>query len=500
MLRVAVTEEPNSLLRMFSNQSSADDVTALLFEPFFRFDDKGKAVPALATRFPTQANGLISKDGLRISFELQPHALWSDGVAVTAADVIFTWHAIVDGANPVVRTVGFDKIERIVADNPHRVTFVLKRPNSSLVYLFSEGSFPPLPAHLLSKFKSIYDIPYDAAPVGDGPFVLKQWVHGLEIIFTPNKRYWRGPPRLREIDMKVIPDPNTQVQELHTHEIDLVDGVSKPMLAQVNEIVGVQTRINLQANYRHLDFNNKNQLLRDPNVRRAIARAIDVRKIIADVYGGLGVQAATDIPPFSWASNDLAPIPYDPKSAIALLDRDGWKIGPDGIRTKNAQRLSLTISTAANNLPNADAEALIAAELKDVGIELTVKNYTGAVLFAEHGPIYGGTYDMAWIVDTDGVDPDNLADWGCQWFPLQGANTTFYCNHTVDRYLEDAQLTYDRARRKSYYQDAWAIMLDEVPALMIYWDKNVSATNTDLHNFRPAPFITDFWNAWQWEI
>jgi peptide/nickel transport system substrate-binding protein len=256
----------------------------------------------------------------------------------------------------------------------------------------------------------------------------------------------------------------------------------------------------LQANYRHLDFNTRNPLLRDPNVRRALARAIDMRKILADVYGGLGVQAVTDIPPFSWASNDLAPIAYDPQAARLLLDRDGWKPAADGIRRKGGQRLSLSISTAANNLPNADAEAIIASELKDVGIELSIKNYTGAVLFAEHGPLYGGTYDMAWIVDSDGVDPDDLADWGCDWFPLQGANTTFYCNRTVDHYLQDAQLTYDRVRRKADYKHAWAIMLDEVPALMIYWDKNVSAANTDLRNFKPAPFITDFWNAWEWEI
>jgi peptide/nickel transport system substrate-binding protein len=500
VLRVAVTEEPNTLVRMFSNQSSADNVTALIFEPFFRYDERGRVVPALARRFPTMANGLVSRDGLRITFELQPKARWSDGVPVTADDVIFTWHAIMDGDNPVVRTAGYDKIKTIIADDPHRVTLVLKEPNSPLVYLFSEGSFPPLPAHLLAKYKTLNNIPYDASPVGDGPFVVKQWLHGSDIIFAANPRYWRGTPRLREIDMKVIPNPNTQLQELRTHEIDLLDGVSKPLTPQLRDIPYVRIQTQLQSDYRHLDFNTKNPILHDPNVRRAIARAIDVPKILADVYGGQGVQAVTDIPPFSWASNDLKPIPFDPAAARRLLDASGWHVGADGVRVKDGQRLTLAISSAADNRPNANAETLVAQQLKDVGIDLSIKNFAGAVLFAEHGPIYGGTYDMAWIVDSNGVDPDDLAGWGCDWFPPQGANTTFYCNHTVDAHLRDAQLTYDQAQRRRDYKQAWKIMLDQVPALMIYWDKNVSAANSDLRNFKPSPVISDYWNAWEWEI
>ena len=60
IVRLTEAEEPNTLLRMFSNQASADDVTALLFEPFFRFDDRERPVPSLVTKFPTQQNGLIS--------------------------------------------------------------------------------------------------------------------------------------------------------------------------------------------------------------------------------------------------------------------------------------------------------------------------------------------------------------------------------------------------------------------------------------------------------
>ena len=500
VLRVVSNQEPNSLIRLFSNQAAADDVTALLFEPMFRYDDKGNPVPSLATVFPTQQNGLISKDGLRITFKLQPNARWSDGVPVTAADVIYTWHAIVDGNNPVVTTAGYDGIKTIIADNPHQVTMVLKKPFGPSVYLFSEGSFPPLPAHLLAKYPRIDRLPFDADPVGDGPYVLKQWVHGSDLIFAPNPMYWRGAPKLKEVDVRIIPDSVTDVSELKTHEIDVLDGVSKNLVSQLDAIDGIHVIKQLSANYRHLDFNLHNPILSDVHVRRAIAQSIDFDKIIHDVYHGLGVRAATVIPPMSWAANDIKPLPYDPAAARAALDADGWKVGAGGIRARGGVRLSLSMSTATENLPNQMAEQIVAAELHDAGIEVTIKNYATAVLFAPNGPLYGDKYDMAWIVNTEGTDPDFLGVIGCDYMPPHGANTDFYCNRKVDALLQDAQVHYDFAVRKRDYDAASKILVDEAPYVVVYWDENVVAANTDVKNFRPSPFITDFWNAWEWEI
>ncbi|MBC5825715.1 MAG: peptide ABC transporter substrate-binding protein [Candidatus Eremiobacteraeota bacterium] len=498
--RLAESEEPNSLVRMFSNQESADDVTALLFEPFFRFDGQERPVPGLAMELPTVHNGLISKDGLRITFDLRPNVYWSDGVPVTAEDVVFTWHAIAGGMNAVVSSAGFDKIKDIIVDSPHRVTLIMKEPLGSAVYLFSEGSFPPLPAHILSRYKDLNHIPYDAAPIGDGPFVLRRWQHGSEIDFDANPRYWRGRPRLRQVIIKIIPNPNTSVDQMRTKEIDLIDGVSKPLVGQLQGLPGIRIQTQLTANYRHMDFNLKNPILGDVHVRRAIAQAVDFNKIVSDVYAGLGVRAATDIPPFSWAANRLSPIPYDPAAARRSLDAAGWTVGSDGMRTKGGRRLSLSISTATDNRPNANAEELVASDLKAVGVDITVKNFAGAVLFAPDGPLYGGTYDISWIVNTEAVDPDDLGTWGCDFWPHHGANTDFYCNHRVDAFLRDAQLHYDHDVRRKDYLEAWKIMLDEVPAVMVYWDDNVIALNTDFKNFKPSPVVTDYWNSWEWQI
>ena len=499
-VRIVDNQEPNSLVRLFSNQAAADDVSALLFEPFFRYDERGNPVPALATVFPTLRNGLISKDGLRITYKLRPSARWADGVPVTADDVIFTWRAIVGGRNPVVTTAGYDGIKNIVADGPHQVTVVLKKPYAPAVYLFSEGSFPPLPSHLLAKYERIDRLPYDSNPVGDGPFMLKQWIHGSDMIFTPNPNYWRGRARLQEIDIRMIPNAVTDVSALKTREIDVLDGVSKNLVDQLNQISGISVVKQLSANYRHLDFNLKNPILSDVAVRRAIAMSIDFNKIIHDVYHGLGVRGSTVLPPLSWASNNLAPLPFNPAAAAVSLDADGWKMGAGGVRARDGRRLSLTMSTATESLPNQMAEEVVADDLHRVGIEVVIKNYATSVLFAPDGPLYGGKYDMAWIVNTEGTDPDFLGLIGCDYVPPHGANTDFYCNDRLDNLLKAAQVTYDQRERRRDYYEASKILINDAPYVVVYWDVNVVGQNTDLKNFRPSPFITDFWNAWEWEI
>jgi peptide/nickel transport system substrate-binding protein len=500
ILRIADNQEPNSLVRMFSHQAAADDVTALLFEPLFRFDENGNPVPALATEFPTQANGLVSKDGLRITFKLRPSARWADGAPVTSDDLVFTWHAITNGKNPVGSTAGYDDIASMVADGPHAVTMVLKAPFGPAVYLFSEGSYPPLPAHLLARYDRIDRLPYDADPVGDGPFVLSRWVHGSDLIFAPNAMYWRGSAHLNEIDMRIIPNSVSELSALKTHDVDVLDGVAKGLAAQLPGIQGIRIVKQLTANYRHLDFNTRNPILHEAAVRRAIAMGIDFDYIIRTVYAGLGVRGASTIPPLSWAANELRPLPYDPARARALLDSDGWVRGADGIRSKNGARLTLTISTATESQANQAAEELAASELADIGIDLQIKNYATPVLFAPDGPLYGGHYDMAWIVDTEGTDPDDLGSIGCDYFPPAGANTTFYCDPRVDRLLRDAQVHYDQNRRRSDYTRASELLLDDAPFVVVYWDVDLIAVNKDLKNFKPSPFITDFWNAWEWRI
>jgi ABC-type transport system substrate-binding protein len=122
------------------------------------------------------------------------------------------------------------------------------------------------------------------------------------------------------------------------------------------------------------------------------------------------------------------------------------------------------------------------------------------LLFAQDGPIYSGKYDLEWSVSTNAPDPDNSGSWNSKYIPPHGGNTAWLKDPVVDQTSEAALRTYDRAKRKALYQREEEAIHKDVPAVFFYWENAYTATNTDIKNYKPAAFIADMWNCWEWSI
>ena len=181
--------------------------------------------------------------------------------------------------------------------------------------------------------------------------------------------------------------------------------VDENAIARLPSIGGITVQKHLIAEWRHLGFNTSKPLLSDVRVRRAIAQAIDWRRINDSVYHGYNQLAVSDVFPRSWAAPSLPPYPHGVAGAARLLADAGWRMGPDGILHRGGRALHLTISTGTNAQENAQAEVLIASELRPLGIDVEIRNYPINVLFAQDGPIYSGKYDLEWTVESNGPDP-----------------------------------------------------------------------------------------------
>ena len=113
VLRVAIGEEPKNLNPLLAGTVPEIFVDRLMFEPLISADAHGNPVPILAQTVPTQANGGISRDGLTINYRLRHDVRWSDGVALTARDVRWSWQAIENPNNDVVSRHGYDDVASI---------------------------------------------------------------------------------------------------------------------------------------------------------------------------------------------------------------------------------------------------------------------------------------------------------------------------------------------------------------------------------------------------
>lgn len=501
-LRIGSTDEPDGLNPMFAHSDATEQIDALLFAPLFRYDERGNFVPEVATTVPTYANGGISRDSKTIVLHLRHGVTWSDGAPLTARDLRFTWRAVLNKRNNTKAVFGWDDIAAIDVPRADTAIVHLKAPDADVLGIFGGGggsAYPPLPEHLLGKLADLNQAAFNAHPISSGPWLLAAWNHGTSLEFVPNVRYWRGAPKLHALEYRIVPSPDTLVAQLRTHEIDVVSSVAPEQIDRVIGVPGLRIARHLTANYRRLVINTRQPGLADVAVRRAIAEAIDWDRINATVYHGLNVRARSDVVPDSWAAPAIALYPHDPAAARALLDAAGWRPGPDGTRVRGGVPLRFVIS-ATTRPGNEQGEVQMQQALRTVGIDLSIKNYPPSLLFAQDGPLYQGRYDMEWSIDVNGPDPDNEGSWSGDFLPPHGVNTSFLRDPTVTRTSHEALETFDRGKRKALYQREESRLHELVPAVFLYWQTAVAAYNDDLRGYRPAQYITDNWNSWEWSI
>ena len=501
-LTIGTADEPDSLNEMFGHSDATDQVANLIFEPPFRYDQNGELVPAAVTEVPSASNGGIRDGGKTIVLHFRKGMRWSDGAPYDARDLAFTWKAVMNDRNNAKLRVGWDVIASIDLPDDDTAVIHLKHAYASILGIFAYGgsAVPPLPAHLLAALPDINHAPFNSAPISSGPFVLVRWNHGSSLEFKANPNYWRGAPALSRITYKIVPNADTLFNQAMTHEVDVYDSVNEVQVGRLGEIKGASIVKRLIANWRHVGFNTARPNLHDVRVRRAIAMAIDWDRINATVYHGYNERAVSDIFPASWAAPAIPQWRYDPQEAARLLDEAGWHPGKDGIRRKNGAPLTTSISTTPAKQANVQAELQMQQQLRAVGIDLRIKNYLPNLLFAQDGPIYTGKFDMEFTIETNAPDPDNEGLWSGAFIPPHGANTSWLDDPVITRTSHEAATTFDRARRKVLYQQEEARIHELVPAVFLYWQNSYSIVNSDLKYWKPASYISDFWNCWQWSI
>lgn len=504
-VRFDLAADPATLNPLFLHQDAASveqQVARLAFEPFIDLDADGRPVPALLSTIPTRANGGISADGRTIVYHLRPGVRWTDGVPVTSADVLFTLHAILDPRNPVRSHEGYDLIDRAYARGPLVVVFHLKRGWAPAVQTFFSYGFSPqfvLPAHVLENERPLAQAPFNAAPtVSDGPFRFVRWRRGESLLYEANPAYWRGPPKVKRLDIRIVPDPSTNLIMLQSGQLDwnLIAPLQQETLAGRPGIAfrdvptAVIAGIAIQTGHPPLD---------DVRVRRAIAMAIDRAGISRKIT--LGHYPVTNAlqPQFSWAYDPHVKEPgYDPAAARALLDAAGWRAAAGGIRQKGGRALHLTYVQFPESATGVRVATFVQAELRKVGIDLTVKSVSNAQLFlpqAHGGILASGKFDLAYVPWTMGADPDDSSILTCG----APANYMRYCNARVDTLERRALAATGQSERKRLYARIERIVASDVPIVFLFDADYIYAYRTQLHGFSPNAFLPT-WNAADWSM
>ena len=507
VLRVAIQNDVKNLNPLLNSNTTDGFIDYLMFEPLLAADDKGNPVPVLATQVPATDNGGISGDGLTITYHLRKDAKWTDGVPVTSKDVKWSWQAIMNPNNNVVSRHGYDYIKSIDTPNDNTAIVHLKTKFAPFVNTFfamSDQPFPVAPAHVLSKYENLNQVPFNNAPtVSDGPFKFVQWSRGDHVTVARNDGFFMAKPGIDKIVIKIIPDENTSVNQLKTHAIDYIFQASPntyPALQGAPDIKLVFVNVN---GYESVQLNLSRPLLGDRTVREAIAYSIDKAQLVSTLTHGLMKQASEDIPDWMWAFNPTVhSYPHDPARARELLRSDGWAPGPDGVMQKNGQPLSLLLVTNTTNATRREASLQLQAMLAQSGIHVEIKAFPGDELFAPAGMggiLQLGKFDLSLAGWYAGIDPDNSSQYLCEDVPPGGYNYSRYCNPDMQAAQNAALTHYDRPSRTAAYFKIQQLLARDNPQIFFWWTRQMEPISVDFKGFDPNP-VLESWNAWQWSI
>ncbi|GAC1589967.1 MAG: peptide ABC transporter substrate-binding protein [Candidatus Velthaea sp.] len=510
VLRYAQNADPKSLDPILASSTVVGDLAMFMFSYTVRYDEKAQPHPDALSEVPTVENGDVSKDGLTLKYKLRPNITWHDGAPMTSKDLWFTWKAVMNPHNNVVTTDGYKDIKDIDYSDPHVALIHMKRVYAPyLQQLFGEnGNAAILPEHILAKYNddkgSFNTAPYQSAPVGSGPFKFVSWQRGSEVRMEAYPDFYLGKPKLHEVIFKIMPDENTMVTQLRTHELDMIvhgTGSAWPQYQNIPGTVAIAPPI---YTYDHIDFNLKRPLFGDVRMRRALAYAIDRPGILEKVAHGLGTLAPADQSPLLSHAYDpnVMQYPYDPAKAKALLDEMGWKPGSDGIRVKNGQRLSFNYSTQTESTNGREIQAYVQRLWHDVGVEADIKNAPTSLFFdnTTNGILQGGRYDVAAFAWSAAADPDDSSIYSGDNLAPHGQNALFWNNRIATKAMNDALQTVDEAKRKADYAVVQQQLAADVPTIILYFRKEPLVYNSDLKGFSASPVISPFWNPWEYSM
>jgi peptide/nickel transport system substrate-binding protein len=432
---------PRTFNALMSNEQSSSDITQRAFATLVDYDNVAQSiVPGLARAWESSA------DGLTWTFHLRRGAAFSDGHPITAEDVLFSFHVALDETlHPSVQDllkVGGKPFE-VTSRDPQ--TVVVKTPTPVATLLYSVGSVPIMPKHVLEKafrdgnFASAYNTstPPDEI-VTSGPWRVQRYVPGERTVLGRNP-YWFGVdkqnrrlPYLDEIVFLIVPDLDAADLKFRAGELDGLDDVKPENYRwyEENQQKGNFTLHDLGADMNTNQFwFNLNKVQKptagkqvgepfvgavkyawfgNPVFRRAVSMAIDRQAMIPSVFFGEGLKNWALATPSNkeWHSPDLVKYDYNPDEAKRLLAGLGWKDGNgDGvIEDTRGNPVTFTLKTNSNNTLRIAMGNFIKEDLAKVGINVVLTPVDFNTLITNIRSDFA--YDAALLGLQSGIPPD----------------------------------------------------------------------------------------------
>ncbi|NLL98393.1 MAG: ABC transporter substrate-binding protein [Tepidanaerobacter sp.] len=465
---IALSREIPTLDPANYRMRECENVIRNIFDGLVTKTHDGKIVPEIAESWEAISD-------TEWEFKIRKGVTFHNGDPLTADDVVFSFERIIieggmEGQTSPRKglmgpTSGVYKVD------DYTVRFTMDEPNPTFLHGVVHQQIIPK-----AYFEEVGPEGFLKQPIGAGPFKFVSGTLNDQIVLERYDDYYGGspdippvgPPALKRVIFKVIPEPSSAIAALKSGEVNIISGVPADMVPNLEADPNVIVKTVQGTRVYMLEMNNKMPPFDNPKVRQAMNYAIDMDGILEAIYGGNATRLPGALMPYSFGANpNLKPYEYNPEKAKQLLKEAG------------VTKLQVVIDTE----PKRQNVALaMAAMLQEIGIDAQVRNWEWGVLESE---IEKGTRQMY------------MTEWGDSWLDPVGflnpkfrtndrANWSHYSNERVDELLTRAERIIDPTIREEIYHEVEEILYEEAPIVFGYTLMEVEASTANVENWQPS--------------
>ncbi|WP_345827635.1 ABC transporter substrate-binding protein SapA [Erwinia sp. HDF1-3R] len=451
-----------------------------------------RLIPELAESWEIRDDGATYRFHLRHNVPFQKTAWFTPTRAMNADDVVFSfqrifdrgspWHNVNGGSYPYFDSLQFaDAVKSVKKLDRNTVEIQLKNPDASFLWHMATHYAPVLSAEYAEQLtRADHQEQMDRQPVGTGPFMLSDYRTGQYIRLARNPDYWKGLPRMAQVVIDMGAGGTGRLSKLLTGECDVLAYPAASQISVLRDDPRLRLTLRPGMNIAYLAFNTRKAPLDRPDVRQALALAINNERLMESIYYGTAETAASILPRASWAyNNDSRVTEYNPGKARELLKAQG------------VEDLHLTLwvpsaSQAWNPSPLKTAE-LIQADLAQVGVTVTIVPVEGRFQEARLMEMNHDLTLAGWATDSN--DPDSFFRplLSCAAIGSQ-TNYAHWCDAALDDVLHKALLSQHLSSRVDYYAQAQSMLAKSLPVLPLAYSLRLQAYRADIHGLVLSPF------------
>jgi peptide/nickel transport system substrate-binding protein len=462
-----------------------------IHDALLEYNVKYELEPALAESYE------VSEDGLTYTFHLRPGVKFHNGADFTSKDVKYTYDFYGDPANASVIQGSFQYVDSIDTPDDYTVVVHMKQVDAAFINNVAYTNIVESDYH-----QEVGEEVYKTAPIGTGPFKLKEWRPAEYTLLEAFDDYYRGRPNIDFLREDIVPEPSVRAIALETGD---ADSAVWPLLTEDNlrlaEDPNFVTFAMAGGSIKHFPLNNSLPQLSDKRVRQAMMYALDRQQIIDDIWSGAAEVAHSNLSPkYAFYYNpNLKHYDYDPEKAKALLDEAGWvDENGDGVREKDGQKLAFTVTVITGDQARRPIAEVAQQYFADVGIQLSIEEAPVATILEG---LENCTMDASLFNWTYGeLDPDPFATLHSDG----GNNFACFKNEEMDKLIEEGTSVVDPEERQPIYYNIQELFVEEVPVLYLQVDTWYNIFSTRVKGLPdPADVQENLWvyrTAWQWWV